>query len=109
MPNMNTTKAQRKQYTPEFKAQMVRQILKEERSVSQLAAEFEVNPGQLYKWRDIALQELPSLFMESKGNVQPSDATKHEEQMQVLYAEIGRLSTELTLLKRKVGYLDQPQ
>jgi transposase-like protein len=52
----------RNQYSPEFKANIVREILREEKSVAQIAAEHGIHPHQLYQWRDIALQGLPTLF-----------------------------------------------
>ena len=52
----------RKQYTAAFKAKLVLELLKESKSLSQLAAEHKVHPNQLRLWRDAALKELPSLF-----------------------------------------------
>ncbi len=52
----------RKHHSPAFKAQVVRELLKEEKSVSQLAAEYDVHPNQLYRWRDVALTGLPRLM-----------------------------------------------
>ncbi len=93
----------RKQYTPEFKAQLVRRILKDERSVPQIASENELNPNQLYRWRDIALQGLPTLFADGRSNDPASNTSDHDEQLQTLYAEIGKLTTELAALRRKFG------
>lgn len=42
----------RKQYTAEFKAKVVKEMLKEEKTVGQLAAEYEVHTNMLYRWRD---------------------------------------------------------
>ena len=39
----------RKRYTPTFKAQVVRELLKEEKTLAQLAAEHGVHPTQLIK------------------------------------------------------------
>jgi transposase len=55
---MNT----RKQYSSAFKAQLVQEMLREEKAVSQLAAEHGIHPNQLHKWRSIAVEGLPSLF-----------------------------------------------
>jgi transposase-like protein len=44
----------RKHCTPTFKAQVVRELLKEEKTVAQLAAEYSVHPTQLITWRDRA-------------------------------------------------------
>jgi putative transposase len=52
----------RKHYTPTFEAQVVRELLKEEKTLAQLAAEHGVHPSQLIKWRATVLQGLPSLF-----------------------------------------------
>ncbi|HET7641674.1 MAG TPA: transposase [Ktedonobacteraceae bacterium] len=45
-------KKARKQYTAEFKTKVVKEILKEEKSVGQLAAEYEVHNNMLYRCRD---------------------------------------------------------
>ena len=42
-------------YSPAFKAQIVRDLLKEEKPINQLAAEHGLHPNQLYRWREIAL------------------------------------------------------
>jgi transposase-like protein len=52
----------RKRYTPTFKAQVVQELLKQEKTLAQLAAEYGVHPSQLIKWRTTALEGLPSLF-----------------------------------------------
>jgi putative transposase len=44
----------RKHYTRTFKAQVVRELLKEEKTLAQLAAEYSVHPTQLVKWRATA-------------------------------------------------------
>jgi putative transposase len=95
----------RKQYTVQFKAQVVQEILKEEQTLNQLAAEHSVHPNQLKRWKATALEGLPSLF--SKGDQAAQTAAEHERQVTELYAEIGRLTTELTWLKKKAGLLAQ--
>ncbi len=52
----------RKQYTSKFKAQVVRQMLREEQTISQLATEYEVHPNVLHKWKAQALEGLPGLL-----------------------------------------------
>ena len=42
----------RKRYTPQFKAKVVREILREEKSISQLSAEYGVHATQLRKWKN---------------------------------------------------------
>jgi putative transposase len=90
----------KKSYSPAFKAQIVRELLKEEKSISQLAAEHKLHPNQLYRWRDIALAGLPTLFEQDGVMEQATKDAAHEHQLQDLYAEIGKLTTQLTWLKK---------
>ena|SRR5215212_1224596 len=91
----------RKQYSATFKAEAVKELLKEEKTINQLAAELGIHPSQLKEWKKIALQGLPELF-NRHSNV--SEQTKlHEQQVNELYGEIGRLTTQVTWLKKKSG------
>jgi len=96
----------RKRYTPTFKAQVVRELLREEKTLAQLAAEYGVHPTQLINWRATALQALPSLFTRQDSTV--ALKADYEARLAALYEEIGRLSTQVAWLKRKSG-LDPPQ
>src|SRR6478672_4657629 len=88
----------RKQFSATFKAQAVQELLKEEKSIAQLAAEYGVHPTQLGKWKATALHGLPSLF-EERAAVETLKAS-HEAQLTTLYAEIGRLTTQVAWLKK---------
>ena len=94
----------RKHYSPIFKAQVVQALLKEEKSLAQLAAEHSVSTKQLSRWKTLALEGLPSLFEPVTAHLQQA----HEHQLQELYAEIGRLTTQLTWLKKKSGLKLEP-
>lgn len=52
----------RKQYSAAFKARVVQELLKEEKTLAQIASQYEVHPTQLKNWRAVALEGLPSLF-----------------------------------------------
>jgi len=92
----------KKSYSPAFKAQLVRELLKEEKSVNQIAAEHGLHPNQLYRWRDLALDGLPSLFARESAQEQAAKEAAHQQQLEALYAEIGKLTTQLTWLKKKL-------
>ena len=79
---------------------MVQELLKEEKTIAQLAAEYEVHPTQLKEWRARAIEGLPSLFEKHDGAAELRAA--HEEQLTELYAEIGKLTTQVTWLKKKL-------
>ena len=85
----------RKQYTAAFKTRVVQELLKEEKTLAQIAAEYEVHPTQLKSWRAVALEGLPSLFEKQDSTAELKRA--HEQQLTELYAEIGKLSTKARL------------
>jgi transposase len=95
----------RKNYSAALKAKIVQEMLKEEKSVAQLAAEYGVSTKQLNRWKTLALENLPRLFEGTAEKTQQA----HEQQVQDLYAEIGRLTTELTWLKKKSSLKSEPR
>src|SRR5437764_2400894 len=90
----------RKQYTSAFKAKVVQELLKEEKTLAQIASEYEVHPTQLKNWRAIAVEGMPSLFERQDSTVELR--ATHEQQVTELYAEIGKLTTQVTWLKKTV-------
>ena len=92
----------RKHFTATQKAQVVVELLKEEKTVSQISSEYGVHPNQLYRWKAQALEGLPSLF-EKDNKAEKAQQAAHEQKLQELYAEIGKLSTQLAWLKKKSG------
>lgn len=88
-------------YTSAFKAQVVVELLKEEKTLTQLAAEYKVSPKVLRDWKTLALKGLPSLF-EKRDDLAVVQAS-HAEQVEDLYAQIGRLTTQLSWIKKKSG------
>lgn len=90
----------KKTHSPEFKAQIVLEILKEERTVTQVASEHGIHPTQLHRWKNMAVGGLPKLFTDENKKEQALKA-ESEKKLQELYAEIGRLNTQLSWLKKK--------
>ncbi len=89
----------RKRYSAEFKARVVLDLLREDRPLSEIASEYEVHPSMLHRWREAALADLPKLF--SEPSRRDAEKAQHEKQIHELYAEIGRVTTELEWLKKK--------
>jgi transposase-like protein len=93
----------RKRYSATEKAQIVLEALKEEKTIAQIAAEHKVHPNQISKWKAEALQGLPTLFTNEERATRALEAA-HQRELQELYAEIGRLTTQLDWLKKKSGF-----
>jgi len=95
---MTTT---RKTYSPKFKARAALEALRGEKTLSQLGSQYKVHPIQIAKWRKLALDQMPELFVDGRRK------SGHDEvESTVLYEEIGRLKVELNWLKKKAGLLD---
>ena len=85
-----------------LKAQIVLEALREDKSVAQIAAENQIHPNQIHKWKKQALENFSQLFEDERQNEKVREA-EHEKQLNELYAEIGRLSAQLSWLKKKSG------
>lgn len=91
----------RKQYSSALKAKIVIDALRETKTVSQLAAEHQIHPNLITKWKQSALAGMPDLF--ERGVRQSQKEHDQEQQVAELYQEIGRLTTQVTWLKKKSG------
>jgi transposase-like protein len=94
-------KKKRKQYTADFKAKVVKEMLREEKTIGQLASEYEVHSNMLYRWRDQMLAGLPSLFSDQAMQELAEKEAQWQQEREGLYAEIGRLTTQVTWLGKK--------
>jgi transposase-like protein len=90
----------KKAYTPAFKAQVALELLKEEKTLAQLSAQYAVHANVLRDWRAQALKGLPTVF-ERHNDVAELKAT-HAQQLEDLYAQIGRLTTQINWLTKKL-------
>jgi putative transposase len=93
----------RKRLTANQKAEIAIEILKEEKTINQIASEFGVHPNVLYRVKKQTLENLPKLFTDENKSELDRQA-EHERQINELYNEIGRLTTQLNWLKKKSGY-----
>jgi putative transposase len=94
--------APRKLYSPALKAKAVLELLRDEKPLVQVAAEYGVHPNQLRRWKQTVIEQLPELFVAESPRARQilaEEAALHEQ----LYAEIGRLTTQVNWLKKKSG------
>jgi transposase-like protein len=58
---------QRRRFTAEFKARVVRAALWADKTLAQLAGEFDVHPNQITEWKLQVLDSLPEIFSQKKA------------------------------------------
>ncbi len=90
----------KKTYSSAFKAQVVLELLKETKTLAQLATEHGVHPNVLRAWRDQAVKDFATLF-DRRDSFADAEAA-YQKQLEELYAEIGRLTTHVTFLKKRL-------
>ena len=89
----------RRQHSGEFKAKVVLEALRGERTINELAAEYGVHPMQITQWKRVALEELPQVLSSRRGTRQ-----KEEDALKAtLSQQIGQLKVELDWMKKQVG------
>ena len=91
----------RRRFTAEFKARVVRAALREDKTLAELAGQFEVHPNQITEWRRQVLDAMPEVFSRKKR----VDAKAAEDQEARLYEQVGKLQVELEWMKKKARQL----
>jgi len=93
----------RKHYTASFKAQVVLELLKEEKTIAQISSEYGVHFTMLHRWKNTAVDNLSSIFEDEGKKNSVALKKEHEKETSELYSKIGRLTTEVEWLKKKSG------
>ena len=90
----------RRSFTSEFKVKLVLELLREERTLGEIASENEINPNQLATWRREFIEKAPVIFDEPKTVKarQKAEAAAVAEKDRLLKT-IGQLTMERDFLQ----------
>ena len=91
----------RRQYSSDYKFKLALEAAKGSKTLAQLGSDTGVHPNQISQWKSLALAGLPNLF--ERQNKAQADQVAHEAQTEELYAQIGKLTTQVAWLKKKSG------
>ncbi len=91
----------RSRYSAELKAKVALEAIRGQKTVNQIASEYDVHPNQVGTWKKQTLKSLPELFSNGKARSQEDE----QEKMDALYQQIGQLQVELSFLKKRAGRL----
>lgn len=89
-----------KKYPPAFKARVALEALKEEKTIAQISAEYEVHSNLVSKWKKQLKDNITSVF---EGRNKNSCELDSEQKVDSLYREIGKLQVHNEWLKKKLG------
>lgn len=90
----------RRQFTPQQKAAVALAALKGDKTINQIAAEYEIHPTQVKQWRDSAKAIVPEAFADKRKTA--SRAADTQCRIDELHRVIGVRDAELEWLKKKI-------
>lgn len=93
-------KNKRRNHSSQFKAKVALAALQGQKTIAELASEYDVHPNQITQWKKHLLASLPELFSRRRDRAQQAT----EELTDHLYQQIGQLKVELDWLKKKSGF-----
>ena len=93
------SKTKRARYSAEFKAKVAREAMKEDATLVEIAARFNVHPNQVGDWKKQAIEGLASVFSGKADR----DEMVTEAQIKDLHAKIGQLTVERDFLAKAFG------
>lgn len=87
-------KQTRRKFSSAFKAKVALEAVKNQKTLAELAKEFDVNPVMISQWKAAFLENMSVAFDKGKSREEP------DVDAQELYAQIGQLKVENEFLKK---------
>jgi transposase-like protein len=88
------TKRTRRNHTPAFKAKVALAAIKGERTLAELAQQFDVHPNQITQWKGQLLEGAAGVFGHGRVEAVPAPVD-----LKALHAKIGELALENDFLE----------
>ena len=97
-------KRKRRNHSPSIKAKVALAALRGDKTMPELAEQFDVHPNQIQDWRRKLLEQAGQLF--DRGSQSSGDA---EHQLKELHAKIGQLTMERDFLEQGLERIHGPR
>ena len=91
------TKRNRRTHSPAFKAKVALAALKGDKTLAELAQQFDVHPNQITDWKKQLQERVAEVFETGQTSAEPPVDVK------VLHAKIGQLILENDFLESALG------
>ena len=88
----------RRNHSSAFRAKVALAAIKGDRTLAELAKQFEVHPNQIQAWKKQLRESAEEVFDNGR-----STPTNQEDQIKELHAKIGQLSMEKDFLSKALG------
>lgn len=94
----------RRNHSSSFKAKVAVAALKGDKTLAELAEQFDVHPNQITDWRRHLLENADQVFGRSERQ-----GEANEQKVKELHAKIGQLTMERDFLERGLERIHGPQ
>ena len=84
------TKQTRRKFSADFKAKVALEAIKNQKTLSELSQQYEVNPITISKWKTEFLERMAMIFSGGHSSFEQSSS----DELEKLYAQIGQLKVE---------------
>lgn len=92
------TKRKRRNHSPSFKAKVALAAIRGDRTLAELAEQYDVHPNQIQDWKKKLMSGAEEVFGEGA-----SSSDSKEQEAEKLHAKIGRLTMENDFLAKALG------
>jgi transposase-like protein len=90
-------KISRKKFSAEFKAKVAIAALKEQKTVAELALQYDIHPTQIQTWKKQFIENSSLVFSGKQSSDKENEANESR-----LYEQIGKLQVQNEWLKKKL-------
>ena len=90
----------RNSYSAEFKTQVVLEVLREEATLNEIAAKYEISPVMVGRWKQDFIDRAPEVFKKGASESE-KELAKEQEHVADLERKVGQLTYEVDWLKKK--------
>jgi len=90
----------RKKYTPNEKAKIVLEVLREENTLAEIANKYDASQQLISRWKSEFLSNMATVF-DKKTNEAEKIKLEYEAEKEALVTKIGQLTIDIDWLKKK--------
>lgn len=98
--------SQHNKVSKEEKAKIVLTVLRGDKTVNEIAAQYSVHPNLITRWKQTATDGMSELFEDKRRKIDQDKYREQEQQIERLQKMVGQREMELDWLKKKLSIFD---